>query len=129
MRLRGRNEIVREFSALVDVGAEYCIMPKVDAHLLGYREAALDNPVTMPANTVTFSSYNGYFRAVMIRIAQLSLGSTSFENVEFVASDLPQTTGFDVVLGRSLLKFMRLEFDYSVGQLRIEDMRKKGAEP
>ena len=119
---------MREFNALVDAGADYCVIPKVDAHSLGYREAALDNPITMPASAVTFSSYNGYLRAVMIKMAQVGLGSASFRNVDFVAFDLPQVTGFDVILGRNLLRFMKLEFDYSVGQLRIEDMRKTSVE-
>jgi hypothetical protein len=34
-------------------------------------------------------------------------------------------TGFDVVLGWSLLQFMKVEVDYSLGQLRIEDVRKR----
>ena len=45
----------------------------------------------------------------------------SFQKVDFVAFDIPQVTGFDVVLGRSLLQFMKLEFDYSVGRLRMEE--------
>ena len=128
MRLTGRNGSVREFNALVDPGADYCVVPKVDAHSLGYREAAIDNPITLPANAVTFSSYNGCLRAVTIKMAQVDLGSASFRNVDFVAIDLPQVTGFDVILGRNLLRFMKLEFDFSVGHLRVEDIRKKSVE-
>ena len=61
-------------------------------------------------------------------MAQVDLGSASFRNVDFVAIDLPQVTGFDVILGRNLLRFMKLELDFSVGHLRIEDIRKKSVE-
>ena len=58
-------------------------------------------------------------------MAHLDLGGLSFEKVDFLAMDIPPVTGFDVVLGWSLLRFMKLEFDYSAGRLRVEDMRKR----
>jgi predicted aspartyl protease len=128
VRLKGRNGSVREFNALVDVGAEYCVIPKVDAYSLGYQEAANDDPITPADNTLTFTSYDGYGKVALIEMAKVDLGSMSFRNVDFVAFDLPQVTGFDVVLGRSLLQFMKLEFDYSVGRLRIEEVRKKSVD-
>ena len=58
-------------------------------------------------------------------MGHVELGTLSFEKVDFLAMDIPPVTGFDVVLGRSLLQFMKVELDYSVGQLRIEDVRKR----
>jgi len=114
---------VREFRALVSAGAEYCIVPKVDAYALGYQEAANDDPVTPAENTITSVTYDGYGKMALISIARVDLGSISFDRVEFVAFDLPAATGLDVVLGRSLLRFTRFQLDYASGELRIEDAR------
>jgi hypothetical protein len=38
-----------------------------------------------------------------------------------LAFDLPQVTSFDVILGRSLLQFIKLQIDYPAQLLRIED--------
>lgn len=120
VKLTGRNGIVREFNALIDPGAEYCLIPKVDAYALGYPEAANDNPITPKNNTLTFTGFAGYGRAALINLVRVDVGSLPFDKVEFVAVDIPQATGFDVVLGRSLLRFMRLEFDYPNGRLMLE---------
>ena len=58
-------------------------------------------------------------------MGHVDLGSLSFEKVDFLAMDIPPVTGFDVVLGWSLLRFMKVELDYSLGQLKIEDARKR----
>jgi predicted aspartyl protease len=126
VRITGRAGGVREFKALVDPCAEYCLIPKVDAYVLGYPEAANDDPITPQNNTVTFAGLAGYGQTALIQIARVEVGPMSFENVEFAALDLPQVTGFDVVLGRSLLQHMKVEFDYSTPQLRIEDSRRGG---
>ena len=120
VRLRGRGSGVREFNALLDPGVEYCIIPKVDAYSLGYSEAANDDAVSPANNTITFASYDGYGKAALIEMAEVEIGTMSFKNVGFLCFDIPQVTGFDVVLGRDLLQLMKLEFDYSVSQLRME---------
>ncbi len=120
VRLTGRGGGVREFRALVDPGAEYCVIPKVDAFLMGYSEIANDDPIGQTNNTVTFTGYNGYGKALLVVMAQVELGTLSLKNVDFLALDLPQVTGFDVILGRSLLQFMKLELDYPAALLRIE---------
>lgn len=126
--IKGRNGAVRECNALVDPCSEYCIMPKVDAYALGYPEAANDDPITPADNTLTYTSFDGYGKAAMIIMAEVSFGGLSFRDVEFLALDLPQVTRFDVVLGRSLLKFTRFEIDYSNKLLRIEEARGGGSE-
>ena len=111
--LKGRNGAVREYGALVNPGCEYCILPKVDAFALGYPEATYDDPVTPADNTLTYTGLNGDGQAALIKLAEVRLGDASFEDVEFLAVDLPQITTFDVVLGWSLLKSTKLEIDYA----------------
>jgi predicted aspartyl protease len=124
VRLTGRNGSVREFKALIDAGAEYCVIPKVDAYTLGYHEAANDDPRSQAVNTVTLASHDGYCNVAMIEMLQVEIGAMSFRGIDFAAFDIPQVTGFDVMLGQSLLQFMKLEFDYSVGQLRMEEIER-----
>ena len=121
VRMTGRGGGVREFRALIDPGAEYCVIPKVDAFFLGFSEIANDDPTGQASNNLTFATYNGYGKAISIVMAQVELGRMSFKKVEFLALDIPQVTGFDVILGRSLLQFMKLEFDYPRATLRIEE--------
>ena len=125
MRLTGRNGLVREFNAMLDISAEYCVLPKVDAYALGYYEAANDNPVAPANNTLDFISYEGVGKAALITMAGVELGGMRFPQVEFVAHDLPQATRFDVLLGRSLLQFLKLDLDYSNGQLAIATSQKR----
>jgi predicted aspartyl protease len=125
VRLTGRNGLVREFNAMLDISAEYCVLPKVDAYALGYYEAANDNPVAPANNTLDFISYEGVGKAALITMAGVELGGMRFPQVEFVAHDLPQATRFDVLLGRSLLQFLKLDLDYSNGQLAIATSQKR----
>lgn len=119
-RLKGRNGTSREYQALIIPTADYCVLPKVDAFNLGYPEAAsVDARIPLP-NTLTFASYNAYGRGTLIKIAQVDIGSISVKDVEFLAFDLLQTVGYDVVLGRSLLGQMRLELDFPGRRLRME---------
>jgi len=110
---------------MLDISAEYCVLPKVDAYALGYYEAANDNPVAPANNTLDFISYEGVGKAALITMAGVELGGMRFPHVEFVAHDLPQATRFDVLLGRSLLQFLKLDLDYSNGQLAIATSQKR----
>lgn len=109
---------------MIDSGSEYSIVPKVDAYSLGYPEAANDDPITPKDNTLTFVSYDGYGKVALIQMADVTIGSLSFPRVEFIAFDVPQVTGFDVVLGRSLLQFMKVELDYGGGLMKMESSAK-----
>lgn len=119
-RLTGQNGAVREYLALVDAGNEYCILPKVDAYALGYPEVARTGTSARALNATTFVTHTGYDKAPLIKMVQVDVGRHSIRDVEFLAYDLPQVCGFDVVLGRSLLRFLSLEIDYTSGLLRIE---------
>ena len=69
---------------------------------------------------MTFASYGAYGRGTLIKMVRVDIGNISVEDVEFMAFDLLQTVGYDVVLGRSLLRHMRLELDFAAGRLRME---------
>ena len=124
VRLRGRNGAVREYKALVDITAEYCVIPRVDAYRLGYPEAAHDDPITTPANLVRLATINGYTEGMMIVIQQVSIGKIMVENVPFLGLDLPQVMGFDVILGRTffLKGFLDVELDFSRAKLKISQI-------
>jgi len=118
-RLKGQNGAVREYMALLDPGSDYCILPKVDAFTLGYPDVARADTIVRAPNTTTFVTHTGYDKAPLIKMAQVDVGPLTFRDVEFLAFDLPQACGFDVVFGRSLLHFVKFEIDYSSGLLRI----------
>lgn len=128
VRLTGRNGVVRELNAVLDISAEYCVLPPVDAYNLGYQEAANNDPVVPAANTIDYLSYEGVAKAALIVVAGVELGGMRFRNVEFVAHDLPQQTRFDVLLGRSLLQFLRLDLDCANGRVGIETSQKRDAD-
>ncbi len=118
--LKGRNGVVRECTALVDPCSEYCIVPKVDAYALGFPEAANDDPITPADNTITYASADGYGKAALIGMTEVSIGGITFANVDFLAFDLPQVLRYDVVIGQSLLRSTRLSIDYSAKILSLE---------
>ncbi|MDG6902880.1 MAG: clan AA aspartic protease [Nitrososphaerota archaeon] len=111
---------MREYRALIDTGSDYCVLPRVDAFRLGYPEAANDDLIVPAENTTSFVTHNGHGQAASIKMAKVDIGQETFENVEFLAFDLPQVTGFDVVLGGSILKFLNLRMDYSSKHLEIQ---------
>ena len=121
-RLKGRNNAVREYRALLVPTAEYCVLPKVDAYRLGYPEAATAGTRLQPGNNLFFASYKGYESGPAIKMAQVDIGSISLKNVEFFAFDIQQPVGYDVVLGLTLLRGLRLEMDFASGRLRLEKM-------
>jgi len=128
VRLHGRNGAIREYRALIDVTTDYCVLPKVDGYRLGYPEAAHDDPVTRPANLIFLANSVSYSEAMMIAIEQVEIGDFRVHGVQFLAFDLPQITGFDVVLGRNIfLKAnLSIEFDYQLAKLRISQKSKSG---
>ena len=95
---------------------------------MGYPEAAHDDPVTRPANLIFLANSVSYSEAMMIAIEQVEIGDLRVHGVQFLAFDLPQITGFDVVLGRNIfLKAnLSIEFDYQLAKLRISQKSKSG---
>jgi hypothetical protein len=126
VRLTGRNSVVREYNALVAPASEFCVIPTVDAYQLGYPEVAPSDSRIPLHNSKTFASYTGYARGTAIKMARVDLGTISFADVDFLAYDIMQTIGFDVVLGRSALRETRLGQDFVSGTFRLERL---GAAP
>jgi hypothetical protein len=118
-RLKGRNDTVREYQALISPASEYCLIPKVDAYRLGYPEAARDDIVNEPPNLFRGVTYDGFWEGMLISMKEVSIGDFAVPNVDFIAYDLPQASAFDVILGRSLLASSRMQIDYGAGVLRI----------
>jgi hypothetical protein len=119
VRLRGRNDFVREYCALISPGSDHSILPKVDAYRLGYSEAARGEKVTQPPNLVRGMTYNGYWEGLVIKMREVTLAGVSTKEVPFVAFDLPQGCSYDVVIGWPLLKSLGIEIDFSRGLLRV----------
>lgn len=117
--LRGRNGTAREYQALVAPTAEYCVIPKVDAYTLGYPEAAGVDDRLPPPNALTFVSFGAYGKGTLFKMAKVEIGEMAFKDVEFLAFDLMQAVGYDVVLGRSLLRHMHVELDFASGRLSM----------
>jgi predicted aspartyl protease len=121
VRLKGRNNSVRELLALLDPASDYCVLPKPDAFRLGYPEAAHDDPITTPPNLLTAASMAGYTQSMLIKMKQVWVGGIESEEVDFLAFDLPQSICYDAILGKSFLKAagVKLEMDYAKKELRI----------
>jgi len=126
VRLKGRNNSVREVRALIDPASDYCILPKPDAFRLGYPEAAHDDPITMPPNLITVASSAGYSQGMLIKMQELELGDIKLRDVDFLAYDVSQSVCFDAVLGRTFFSAAEcdLELNYSSKKLKI---RRKGS--
>ena len=52
-------------------------------------------------------------------MARVEIGDISETDVEFLALNPLQTTGFDLILGQSILRLMRLNIDFASGSLRL----------
>jgi hypothetical protein len=115
-RLKGDNGKLREYCALVSPSAEFSTIPQADAYHLGYTTGF----PARPEGSKLTASYSGYINAPTILVKEVQLGRFIFENVEFITHDLPQETRFDVVLGRTILKLVKIEIDYRSKTLEIE---------
>ena len=119
-RLTGRNGAVIEYEALVVPTSEFCVLPTVDAYGLGYPEVAVSDARIPTPNSRMFATYTGYGRGTPIRMARVDIGGISLKDVEFLAFDLQQTLGVDVLLGLSLLRNLSVHLDFAGGTIRLE---------
>jgi len=112
VRLRGRNGSVREYRALLHTGSDCSFVPKVDAYRLGYTEAAYTESLTTPPNLALLVTSHGYAEGAVVRMVEVTVGEFSIRDCEFVAHDIEQVAGYDVVLGLNILKSFNLNIDY-----------------
>jgi hypothetical protein len=118
--LKGQNGSVREFRGLLSFSSDYCIVTKPDAYALGYTETAHVGYIVRPPNLLTLAAPGGFVTGPLIRMAEATMGPVTVEDVEFVAFDLPQVSGVDVILGLSLLRFLKVQVDFLSKRLTIE---------
>ncbi|MEM1947046.1 MAG: hypothetical protein QXF95_08570, partial [Candidatus Caldarchaeum sp.] len=67
--LKGRADATREYLALLSTTAEFCVIPRVDAYMLGYVEAISDTlteMITRPDYLTTFVTLNTFVDAPLI---------------------------------------------------------------
>lgn len=115
VKLKGSAEATREYLALLSTTFEYCVIPRVDAYMLGYAEAISDmltDIVARPHYVTTLVSVNGFVDAPLITMNEVSIGGITIKNIEFIAFDMPRETGVDVVLGRNFLEKVKAKIDY-----------------
>ncbi len=100
---------------------DYSVLPRVDAYRLGYPEASHDDFVTMPSNLVRLATSTGFVDGMMILMQQVEIGDLRVDLLPFLALDLPQVIGFDVVLGRNffLKAALKVEMDFPAGKIRL----------
>lgn len=111
---------MRESKALISPATEYSVIPKVGAYRLGYPEAARDDPVTEPPNLFRGVGCGGYWEGRLISMKEVTIGRMSRVNVDFIAYDVPQVAGFDVILGMSFRASSGIAIDYSTNTVRTE---------
>ncbi len=120
VRLKGKNGYIIEYRAVLNPVSDYSVLPKVDAYKLGYTEAGYTEFLTRPPNLVSFATGNGLFEGPLIKILEASVGPISLQRVDFIAFDMNQQTGCDVVLGKSFLQSLRLSIDYRNKKFSLE---------
>jgi hypothetical protein len=118
-RLKGRNGFVREYPAILSFSSDYCVIPKPDSFVLGYPETAHVGYIVRPPNLATMVAPNGFATGVQIKMQEVQIGTIKVMDVDFVAFDLPQAGGVDLVLGKSLLRHLKVEIDYTSKKLNI----------
>ena len=111
-RIEGKSGCIREYDCLIDPISDFCIVPKVDAYALGYPEVAFQHMTVGPPNSRTLLTSSGYNRTVVFTINGVKIGQLRFEDVQFVAFDLPQASGYEAVIGRSLLERTSVAVDW-----------------
>jgi hypothetical protein len=130
-RVRGRRDLTRELSALIDPNYTYCCIRRQDAVDLGYLEAGLDPrdyEALRPDRVYHFigTTPRGLDRAIVVSLAEVSLGRYSVREVEaaVLGLDLPTTAPVDMVLGLSFLRHFRVVIDPPSGYVSITPSRR-----
>lgn len=121
--LKGRADATREYLALLSTTAEFCVIPRVDAYMLGYVEAISDTlteMITRPDYLTTFVTLNTFVDAPLITMNEVSIGGLAVKNIEFIAFDMPQETKVDVMLGRNFLERVKAKIDYCNKIIELE---------
>lgn len=103
-RIKGKSGITMEYDCLIDPASEYCTIPKLDAYTLGYPEVAFQHVTVGPPNARTILTNGGHNRTVIVEMRSIEIGPLKFEGVQFAPLDLPQASGYEALIGKSLLE-------------------------
>jgi predicted aspartyl protease len=117
IQVKGKNGI-REFKAVLDTGAKYCVIPISDARQLGYdaywdyltRSGKAGRPVLL----------GGILEADEIILEEVIIGDLVAKNLEAFAYDIPRLAGIEAILGVNFLSNFKTTLDYQKGYLTME---------
>lgn len=111
-RVKGKSGVIVEYDCLIDPASEYCTVPKVDAYTLGYPEVGFQHATVGPPNTRTILTNGGHNRTVIVNMESVEIGALKFEGVQFAPFDLPQASGYEALIGKSLLERMSMTINW-----------------
>ncbi len=123
-RIEGPTGVARELSAILDFNSTYCLLFAKDAIDIGY-PAAASRPRewrgVYPDQAPYLLGLRGIESSILVRLKKVSVGNLVFENVEATALGMEpaRMLPFDMILGRSFLKNVKLSFDGDAGYLTI----------
>jgi len=109
---------VSELRAVLNPSAEYCVIPKHEAILLGYN---IDfDEFTEPGEGTRAITIGGIIEAGEVELEEVQVADLSSNNVKAIISDLPILGGVQFVLGLSFLSSYKTTIDFGKGYLTIE---------
>src|SRR5579872_177799 len=98
----------RELQALIATGSSYCLLPRRDVEQLGYstgpyhRRIALLPEVNL-GHALSLVTAGILIEAPIVRLERVAVGDVMAEDVDAIVYDLPEATGFDMLLGLTFL--------------------------
>jgi predicted aspartyl protease len=107
-----------ELRAVLDTGAEYCVIPKYETRLLGY-DTDFDE-FTNPGEGTRAITIAGIIEGDELEIEEVQVADLVAKNIKAIVTDLPNLGGVQFILGLSFLAKFKTAIDYSSGYLTIE---------
>jgi predicted aspartyl protease len=109
-----------ELRAVLNPSAEYCVIPKHEAILLGYK---IDfDEFTEPGEGTRAITIGGIIEAGEVELDEVQVADLVSKNVKTIVSDLPILGGVQFVMGLSFLANYKTTIDYGKGYLTIEQV-------
>jgi predicted aspartyl protease len=115
-RVKGLNDKIREFEAIIDFNYSYSLMLRQDATDLGYSEASYRHSgwhELRPDRAPLVLTSRGIERTILVDLKEVSVGNLAAKNVRAVVLeyDLPPMVPVDMILGQTFLKNFKLGLD------------------
>ena len=119
VKIKGKKGI-SELRAVLNPGAEYCVMPRHEAILLGYN---IDfDELTEPGEGRRAVTISGIIEGGEIELEEVQVSDLICKNVKTIIIDLPILGGLQFVVGTSFLSSFKTTIDYSSGYLTIDPL-------